>query len=26
MKTFFRTVLFGSLMAVCANSYALSES
>ncbi|MDY5750286.1 MAG: hypothetical protein SPK21_04140, partial [Escherichia coli] len=25
MKTFFRTVLFGSLMAVCANSYALSE-
>ena len=24
MKTFFRTVLFGSLMAVCANSYALS--
>ncbi len=26
MKTFFRTVSFGSLMAVCANSYALSES
>jgi len=26
MKTFFRTVLFGSLMVVCANSYALSES
>ncbi|HHC0306620.1 TPA: hypothetical protein ACOSBL_004621, partial [Salmonella enterica] len=23
MKTFFRPVLFGSLMALCANSYAL---
>ncbi|MGE2624534.1 YacC family pilotin-like protein, partial [Escherichia coli] len=22
MKTFFRTILFGSLMAMCANSYA----
>lgn len=26
MKTFFRPVLFGSLMALCANSYALTES
>jgi hypothetical protein len=26
MKTFFRTILFGSLMAMCANSYALSEN
>lgn len=26
MKTFFRTILFASLMAMCANSYALSEN
>ncbi|MEX0574490.1 YacC family pilotin-like protein, partial [Enterobacter cloacae subsp. cloacae] len=26
MKTFFRTILFTSLMAMCANSYALSEN
>ncbi|ECM4291267.1 hypothetical protein RM09_04080 [Salmonella enterica subsp. enterica serovar Montevideo] len=26
MKTFFRPVLFGNLMALCANSYALTES
>lgn len=26
MKTFFRTILFSSLMAVCASSYALNES
>ena len=26
MKTFFRTMLFGSLLALSANSYALSES
>ena len=26
MKTLFRTILFGSLLAVSANSYALNES
>lgn len=26
MKTFFKPVLFGSLMALCVNSYALTES